>query len=169
MVSTSSIKDYIRVPQITAHNMNVKKEIIKHTEKVLALEEKTLSDFIDFSAVLIQKFDDVKVDGRTLILYHDKHKTRLPIKSDTRLVATAIAKKLGTEEMKLEKHQVSLSELHNMQVIDFKKQARLKDYIDDLVFALYFLQLKDTSIVYSATKLKENCSKSKYYKLIKLQ
>ena len=165
LVSTSSVKNYVRAPRITSLNKHIKKEIVERTEEMLALEEKTLSDFVDFSGILMQKFDDVQVDRNALILCHDNRKTQLQIKGDTELVATAIARKSVTEGLKLEKRETSLSELRNLQVIDFEKQAKLKDYIDDLVFALYFdVPLKEVSLDKSV-QIHEACSKSKYYQL----
>jgi hypothetical protein len=165
LVSTSSIKQYVRVPQITTKNKHIKQEIIERTEQMLGLEAKTLSDFVDFSGGLVQKLDDVQVAGDTLVLIHDNRKTELPIKGDTELVAGTIAEKFGTEGLKLEKRQISLPELRNLQVIDFEKQAKLKDYIDDLVFALYFnIPLKEVSLD-KAEEIRKHCSKSKYYQL----
>jgi len=162
LVSTSSIKQYVRVPQITPKNKHIKKEIIERTEQMLALEEKTLSDFVDFSGVLVQKLDDVQVAGNTLVLVHDNRETKLPIQGDTGLIASTIAEWFGTGGLKLEKHQISLPELRNLQVIDFERQSQLKDYIDDLVFALYFnIPLKEVGLD-KAEEIRGDCSKSKY-------
>ena len=166
MVSTSSIKQYVRVPQITPKNKHIKKEIIERTEQMLALEEETLSDFVDFSGILVQKLDDVQIDGNIVVLSYDNRKIELQIKGDTILVATAIAEQFETPGFKLEKRQISLPELRNLQVIDFEKQAKLKDYIDDLVFALYFsIPLKEVSLEKSH-QIHEACSTSKYYQLL---
>ncbi len=166
LVSIKGIKKYVRVPQITPKNKHIKKEIIKRTEQMLALEEKILTDFVDFSGVLVQKLDDVQVDGNTLVLSYDNRKIELQIKRDTILVATAIAEQFETPGFKLEKRQISLPELRNMQVIDFEKQAKLKDYIDDLVFVLYFnIPLKEVGLD-KAEEIRKDCSKSKYYRLL---
>ena len=133
---------------------------------MLTLEEKTLSDFVDFSGVLVQKFDDVQVAGNTLVLSYDNRKIELQIKGDTILVATAIAEQFETPGFKLEKRRISLSELRNLQVIDFEKQAKLKEYIDDLVFALYFnIPLKEVSLDKSK-EIKKACSLSEYYRIL---
>lgn len=166
LVSTSSIKDYVRVPRITSLNKHIKDEIIKRTEEMLALEEKTLSDFVDFSGMLMQKFADVQVDGNALVLCQDDGKTELQIKGDTELVVTAIAKKSGTGRLKLEGYEMTLSELRNLPVIDLEKQAKLKGYIDDLVFALYFkIPLKEVGLD-KAEEIQKACSGSKYYQLL---
>ncbi len=46
-LSLRVIKEQIRVPWITKDNEHIKKEIIKQTVEMLALEDKTLSDFVD--------------------------------------------------------------------------------------------------------------------------
>lgn len=166
LVSTSSIKQYVRVPRITVNNKHVKKEIVKRVEQMLALEEKTLSDFVDFSGVLVQKLDDVQVAGNTLVLVHDNRETKLPIQGDTGLIASTIAERFGVKRLKLEKRQISLPELRNLQVIDLERQTQLKDYMDDLVFALYFnIPLKEVGID-KAEEIQKACSKSKYYRLL---
>lgn len=68
--------------------------------------------------------------------------------------------------MKLEKHEMSLTELRNLQVIDFERSAQLKDYIDDLVFTLYFkIPLQEVGLD-KAEEIQKVCSKSKYYGLM---
>ena len=166
LIPVRAVRDFVRVPLITPKNKHIKKEIIERTGQMLTLEERTLSDFVDFSGVLVQKLDDVQVAGDTLVLVHDNRKTELPIKGDTKLVAGTIAEKFGTEGLKLEKRQISLSELRNLQVIDFEKQTQLKDYIDDLVFALHFnIPLKEVGLD-KAEEIRKDCSESKYYQLL---
>ncbi len=166
LVSTSSIKQYVRVPRITSKNKHIKKEIIERTEEMLALEEKTLSDFVDFSGVLMQKLDDVQIAGNTLVLVHDNQKTELQIKGDTGLIASTIEEEFGIEGLKLEKRRISLSELRNLPVIDFEEQTKLKNYIDNLVFALYFkTPLKEVGLD-KLEEIQKACSKSKYYHLL---
>jgi len=166
LVSTSSIKKYVRVPRITFNNTHVKKEIIERTEQMLALEEKTLSDFVDFSGVLVQKLDDVQVAGDTLALIHDNRETKLRIRGDTGLIASIIAERVGAGGLKLETRKITLSQLRNLQVIDFEKQTQLKDYIDDLVFTLYFkIPLREVSLDKSE-EIKKARSLSEYYRLL---
>jgi hypothetical protein len=166
LVSLQIIKNQIRVPKINGGNNFIKDEIIKRTEEMLALEEKTLSDFVDFSGVLVQKLDDVQVEGNSLVLVHDKRKTELQIQGDTGLISSTIAKEFVAKRLKLEKRRISLSELRNLQVFDFEKQTKLKAYIDDLVFALYFkIPLKEVSLE-KADEIRKVCLESKYYRML---
>ena len=45
-------------------------------------------------------------------------------------------------------------------------QKYLKDYIDDLVFILYFNISIDKNIIDNPEKIREICSKNEYYSLI---
>ena len=165
LVSLRVVKEQIRVPKITGDNEYIKKEIIERTGEMLHLEEKTLSDFVDFSGVLVQKLDDVQVAGDTLALIHDNRETKLRIRGDTGLIASTIAERSGAGGLKLETRKITLSELRNLQMIDLEKQAKLEDYVDDLVFALYFkIPLKEVGL-HEAEKIQKDCSKSKYYQL----
>lgn len=166
LVPIKAIKEFVRVPKIIRDNQHIKDEIIRRTEEILTLEEKTLSDFVDFSDVLMQKLDDVQVVGNTLVLVHDKREIKLQIKGDTELIAGTIAKEFGAKGLKLERHKISLPELRNLQVIDFEKQTKLKNYIDDLVFALYFnIPLEEVGLD-KAEEIQKDCSKSQHYRLL---
>ena len=160
------IKEFLRVPKITKTNQAVKDEIMRCAVEMLDLEDKTLSDFVDFSGILMQRFADVQIAGDTLVLSYNGGKTELPIKGGPKLVASTIAEWFGTRGLKLEKHRISLSDLRNLQVIDFEKQVKLKEYIDDLVFALYFkIPLKEVGLD-RVEEMQKACSGSKYYQLL---
>ena len=113
------------------------------SEEALLLEDNTLSSFVDFSDVLVQKFDSVKINGDNLILYYEENKIELAIKDNTEQVSNTISKRYLKSAPKLAEQKIILSELRDLPVIDFVKQTKLKDYIDDLVFSLYFVPLED--------------------------
>ena len=131
------------------------------------LEEKTLSDFVDLSAVLMQRFEQVRVEGDSLILVSDGKQRKLKIQRKPDLVSKVLAEKYRIGELKLTKTETSLYELTALAVIDSERQEELKDYIDHLVFALYFkvplskayLEKQDYN------KIKSLCSESEYYNL----
>jgi hypothetical protein len=63
--------------------------------------------------------------------------------------------------------EIILSELKTLSAIDFDEQAMIKNYIDDLVFALYFnISLPTKLDVLKALEVKELCQKNKFYKFI---
>jgi hypothetical protein len=165
LVAITSIKEFIRVPIISEANQFVKDEIVKTTEEMLALEEIKLSDLVDFSGVMMQKFDKISVKGGALILHKGKKEGILKIKSNKTLVEKAIANKYNHGELEFEHGQIKLSELKSLSAIDFEKQAALKDYIDDLVFALYF-NIPLTRIGTSCSvDIKEICQKNNFYQI----
>jgi len=77
------------------HNQQLKEIIIQQVEQLLENEAVTFFNFIDFSGILLQRFDDVQIDGNTLVLMHDNQETRLRIKGNAGLVASAIYEEFG--------------------------------------------------------------------------
>jgi len=166
LVSTTAVKEFVRVPQIGEHNEFIKDEIIKYTQEMLELEEKTLSDFVDFSEILIQKFKDIKVEKNHLILTDGDKKTKLKINGDPALVENALTGQLRKGEFPLDRQKIKLYDLRHLPVIDLQKQAQLRKYIDDLVFALYFkVNLQEIGFE-KAKSLEEICKRNKFYKMI---
>jgi len=162
-----AIKEFVRVPKITERNQFIKDEIIKRTEEMLALEEVKLTDLVDFSGVMMQKFDDLVVEGGDLVLMKDKKKFLCKIKKDKNLVKQTIADKFNDNKLKLKDKEIILSDLKEMSVIDFDKQKELKNYIDDLVFALYFNARIDEIGLDKAEKIKKKCAENKFYAIMK--
>lgn len=168
LMGLSVIKEFVRVPKITEDNRFIKDEVIKKTEEMLALEDVKLSNLVDFSKVMMQKFEDVFAKDGYLILEKDKKQIRLKIKDSQELVEQSVKSAGKDNKLKLDdKDQINLSELKNLQVIDFNKQKELKDYIDDLIFALYFnVPVKEVSSSQSE-KIKKMCEENKFYKIVK--
>ena len=167
LMGLSVIKEFVRIPKITEDNQFIKDEIIKRTEEMLALEEVKLTDLVDFSGVMMQKFDDLVVEGGDLVLMKDKKKFLCKIKKDKNLVKQTIADKFNDNKLKLKDKEIILSDLKEMSVIDFDKQKELKNYIDDLVFALYFNARIDEIGLDKAEKIKKKCAENKFYAIMK--
>ena len=102
----------------------------------LDLEDCQLQDFVDFSKITKQKFDSIEVRGSNLILTKNGQIYKAPIKGKKDIVKAVIEENLG--EKSLLPGEVVLSELKYLMALDKKLQESLKDYIDDMVFALYF-------------------------------
>ena len=64
-VPLKAVKSLIRVPYITKDNQFIKVEIIRRAEELVNLEEVKLSDLVDFSNIMVQKFDSVEVSRWT--------------------------------------------------------------------------------------------------------
>lgn len=164
LVPIKAIKEFVRIPKITEDNQFIKNEIIKKTEEMLALEEIKLADLVDFSGVMMQKFDEAAVEGDNLVLIKDGKKITIKIKKDKDLVKQTIADKFNGNKLKLKDKEIILPELKETPAIDFEKQKQLKDYIDDLVFTLYFnIQIKEIGLDKAET-IKSACEKSEFYK-----
>lgn len=166
LVPIKAIKEFVRIPKITEDNQFIKDEIIKKTGEMLVLEEVKLSSLVDFSGVMMQKFDQVEVEGDNLALIKDGKKIILKIKKDKNLVKQTIADKFNGNKLKLKDKAIVLSDLKEMSVVDFEKQKELKDYIDDLVFALYFNVLIRKVGVSLADEIKKKCEENKFYKIL---
>jgi hypothetical protein len=167
LVSLQIIKDQVKIPKMGERKKVIKNEIIKKVDDMLCLDEITFSDIVDFSGVLMQKFDGVRVVDGYLVLRKDSKERKLKIKGNRDVVEMVVAEKYPREELEFEGGKILLSGLKDLPAIDFQKQAALKDYIDDLVFALYFnVPLTKVGIEH-AVEIKRECEKSRYYKLVK--
>jgi hypothetical protein len=155
------IKGQIRIPKIAKDNQFIKDEIIKRTEEMLALEGMMLSNLVDFSDIIMQKFDNATVENKNLVLINNNEEIKCKINGDINLVKRIINKKYDVKKQK-----VGLSELKSLSVVDFEKQDAIKDYIDDLIFALYFnVHLQGISLE-KANIIKEACEENEFYKVL---
>lgn len=164
LLGLTPLKQFVRTPKIKSELMQIKNSIIKNTEMMLALEDTLLSDLVDFSNVGIQKLDEIKLDGNSLVLINDDKQIKCKIK-DTELVKVVLKEELLNNKL-LKNEKIGLSDLKNMSIIDFKKQAELKDYIDDLVFALYFNVPIDMDEVNKPEAVKNKCLKNQFYEVV---
>lgn len=157
-----SVKQFIRIPKITESNNHIKTEIIKQTQKMLDLENKTLSDFADFSDITIQKFDSCKIEKHNLVLKKGKNEYFLPIsnKCNIALLNRILLKKTAVSE------NIDLSELKKLSVFDKDEQDKIKDYIDDLLFALYFGIEIENPTYKNTLEIKDFCKQNEFYEII---
>ncbi len=162
IASVKTIKNFVRVPKITSQNKIIRNEIINQTKNLLNLEEYKMSDFVDFSEISIQKFDRYEMEKDKLILIKNDSLYPLKIKNVNKF--SAIMEALKNRYNLISK--INLVELKNLKVIDKKEQLKIKDYIDDLVFVLYFnIPIKNINISNSQI-IKEECKKNQFYKMV---
>lgn len=165
LLGLTSIKDYVRIPRININNQLIKSEIIKKTEEMLSLEERKISDFIDFSKIMVQKFDSLSIETNSLIVKKDQQLFKLSITDNFNLVKKIIEKEyLNNSLLIKEEKQISLSQLKNTPIIDFEQQKTLKDYIDDLVFCLYFNFQIPKGKLSNVKFIKQLCEENRFYK-----
>ncbi len=146
-ISTSSVKEFIKLPKITDFNKNIKEKIIKLTEEFIKTESFKLTDFINLDNFLIQKFDNVFIRDKELIITKNEKEYNFLMQDKFDIISKQI------EEIK------TLSDLKNLQIIDYLQQAKIKENIDNLIFALYFNIKDDENLI-------ENKKKHKLYKLL---
>ena len=165
-ISISSIKEFVRIPKINEENNFIKKEIIKQTEKLLSLEDLQLKDFVAITTS-IQKFKQVTVEKDKLLLtdLQDK-KISFQISQKVDFIKELIK---ATYPKELEPIKViTLQELKHLPAIDKKEQAKIKNYIDDLIFALYFEIIPKKIGIQYAHQLKEQCSQGEFYQYLNI-
>ena len=164
LVPIKAIKQYVRIPKITKDNDFIKDEIIKRAEEMLDLEDCQLQDLVEFSNITKQKFDSAEVRGNNLILTKNGEQYKAPIKSKKDVVIAVLKEQYGDKS--LLPGEIVLSELKYLLALDKELQKSLKDYIDDLVFALYFnVPVKKVGISL-ATQIKELCRQNEFYDYI---
>jgi len=137
------IKEFVRIPHITARNQKLKDKIIALTESMLALESVTLRDLVDFAKLNVQKFDTVGVEKNELVLSNGKEFRLKIADGKAKLVQKVVHEKYRDNEL-LSAQSIALAELKSLPAIDFDERDAVKKAIDDLVFALYFdVSVKD--------------------------
>ena len=163
-LSLKSVKSEFRVPKISQHSQFIKDEIIKCAEILLSLEDVQLHDLVDFSNITRQKFDRVEVRGNNIILTKNGQTYKAPIKSKKDLVKSVIEENFG--EKSLLPGEIVLSELKHLLALDNNLQESLKEYIDDLVFALYFNVTLSRVGIGKAAHIKKACKKNRFYSIV---
>jgi hypothetical protein len=168
LVSIKTIKQYIRIPKITQKNKHIKAEIIKQTEALLDLEKPVINDLVYFKPTTMRKFDFVYVESKNLILTKGNRSYTARIKTNkaVEIVKFAIEARYFPKAPFVLKDPIDIKELRFIPAIDFDEQARLKSYIDDLVFALYFdIQIINPWIGNNAD-IHKTVAKSEFYPLV---
>ncbi len=166
LVPIKAVKEIVRVPIITCENSRIKSEVIKRTADMIGLEGEALSDHVDFSGILLRTFDGVQVDGDNLILLFDTGRMALPIRRRKKLVASSVAEKFGRQRSDQERRRIDIHELQDLPIVDYGIQKRLKAYIDDLVFALYFGIPLPALGLHNAAAIRKACLSDRFYQYI---
>ncbi len=165
LFSITSIKSFIKTPIITTENQLIKKETINCAIQLIEIEKDTLSSFVDFKGVLLQKFEKIEIQKNNFILHYKDKQAICPIKSNKEVVENILYNlpKIGLLN---EEGIGSVSELKLLSAFDKDYQLRLKSYIDDLIYALYFkIKLSDLGFEHAA-EIQKACAKHAYYQLV---
>ncbi|SFF64498.1 Eco57I restriction-modification methylase domain-containing protein, partial [Thermoflexibacter ruber] len=105
-MTLTRIKNFIKIPKITPEKQPVKDKIIGLVENLLSLEQIKLSDLVDFSNVLVQKFDSLEAEGNLLLLKSEGKITLCNIKKDQHLVEKFAKENTGNITLKSLKNVV---------------------------------------------------------------
>ena len=143
-ISTSSVKEFIKLPEITNFNKNIKEKIIKLTEEFIKTESFKLTDFINLDNFLIQKFDNVFIRDKELIITKNEKEYNFLIPDKYDIISEQV------KEIK------TLSDLKKLPIIDYEQQTKIKKNIDNLVFALYFNVKDNENLIENIKKHKSN-------------
>jgi len=164
LVAIKSIKQYLRIPKITDSNQAIKHEIIAVTDRLLSLETVLLRDLVNLNGITMQKFDSYDIQEGHLILTTNKKSVRCKILPESlKTVRNTIANKYGSVNQMITPAHITLIDLQALPAIDNDRQAKIKHYLDDLVFALYFdIELPDIGFANRA-KINAKCKLSKFY------
>lgn len=159
----SRIKQFIRIPKISDNNIFIKNAIIKQMENLLKLENVYLKDIINFNSIQMQKFDNIYLKNQNLILKYREEEIKLKIKSNLfNMVNNCI-----DSYLKNNKNNILTSDLKTIKIIDYDKQNKLKEYLDYLVFILYFsIPIKNIEIE-NIEYIKKACEKDANFSYIK--
>ena len=132
LVQINFVKEFIRIPNFVGNEKvkQLKADVVNQIEQLLQLEQTRLADLVDFSNVLMQKFNGASVIGNFLELSSNNAVTRCPIKRNKEIVSRFFEQQPS--------QPTTLNELKNQLIIDETAQNELKKQIDDLVFCLYF-------------------------------
>jgi len=165
LVAILPIKKYIRVPKINSFNEHIKKDVISSTIELLEMEKATIAGLVDFKGIMLQKFDTAEVIDDTLHLHYKDKEAKCKILDKVELIK-GIVSNLKNVALFNEDGIGSISELKLLSAYDREYQAQLKNYIDDLVYALYFkVKLPELGFE-NAEQIKDVCANHKYYKLV---
>ncbi len=164
-VGIKIIKEFCRVPIINSFNEHIKKEVISSSMELIEMEKTTIADLVDFKGIMLQKFEKVEVIENTLHLTYKDKEAKCKIKGNIDLLK-GIVSNLKNLDLFNEYEVGSVSELKSLSAFDKEYQAQLKNYIDDLVFALYFKVKLPVLGFINAELIKKACAKHKYYQFI---
>jgi hypothetical protein len=121
---------------------------------------------VDFSGVSVQKIDKIRVSKNKLILTRKNSDYQCKIKAGKHdFVQKLIEDAYFNNGIFLNK-EINTSELKMLPAIDFNEQTTIKNYIDDLIFTLYFNIALSKLSISEALNIKKLCQKNNFYKYI---
>jgi hypothetical protein len=97
---------------------------------------------------LVQRFDDVRTEGTTVVLRRGPKEVRAAIKRGAaKLVERSIECKVGPQGLLPGEGEIALAELKALPAFDKQEQDKMKQQIDELVFDLYGLTKVERTLI----------------------
>ena len=140
-VTVTRLKSFVRPPVVdSSEKLRVKEEVVTLVEKALGMERPLLGEFVDIDT-LVNRFDDVRVEGDRLLTRHRGRGLAFPIqRASARLVEAALAARFdGGGGLFDRENSISLSELKSLPLFDRDGQAAVLREVDERILDLYEL------------------------------
>jgi type I restriction-modification system DNA methylase subunit len=137
-VVVSRFKRFLRPPLVdTPAKATAKKKIIGLVGKALAMEERVMSGFVDIDT-LVHRVDDVRVNGRQLVITHGEREISFPIaRGSADLVDAALGAHFGDSGLLPASRVITVRELKSLPVFDEAAQSTILDEVEEIVLDLY--------------------------------
>ncbi len=141
-VVVSRLKEFVRPPLIDTNAKKAsKKKIIDLVGKALAMEEHSLSDFVEIDT-LLNRVDDVRINGEQLELTHGNDKISFSIAHGSAgLIDASLQGHFGKDAGLLRGDRaISVRELKSLPAFDESAQAAILQKVDEVLLDLYGIQ-----------------------------
>lgn len=139
-VAITRLKDFVRPPLVdTPAKATVKGKIVGLVGKALAMEERTLSEFVEIDT-LLHRVDDVRMNARRLVLSHGNGELSFPVaRGSADLIDATLRARFGDDSGLLipSDRTISVKELRSLPAFDESAQSAVLEEIDELVLDLY--------------------------------
>ena len=145
-VAITRLKDFVRPPLVdTPAKASAKRKIVDLVGKALAMEERTLGEFVDIDT-LMHRVDDVRMNVRRLVLTHGNGELSFPVaRGSADLIDATLRARFGDDSGLLipSDRAISVRELRSLPAFDESAQSAVLEEIDELLLGLYEIRPAD--------------------------
>ena len=114
----------------------------------------------------MQKFDKVGIYEDNLVIHYKFNQVNCKITGDINMVQKYI---IRLQDSGIFTEQNYIAELKDISIYNIDYQSRLKEYIDHLVYSLYFkIELPNIGYQYNS-EIKKICSTHEYFKMVNIR
>ncbi|MGC2665466.1 MAG: hypothetical protein WA305_15330 [Candidatus Acidiferrales bacterium] len=145
-VAITRLKDFVRPLLVdTPAKASAKRKIVDLVGKALAMEERTLGEFVDIDT-LMHRVDDVRMNVRRLVLTHGNGELSFPVaRGSADLIDATLRARFGDDSGLLipSDRAISVRELRSLPAFDESAQSAVLEEIDELLLGLYEIRPAD--------------------------